>query len=414
MDVPTEKLRFGGDRIVMRLLPNIDYGTELYSEKIARRLRVLNLTAWCSAAVALAFAISQAFDRTLWTAAAVSGRIAIIFASLPLLHRFGSLAAPLTFAITSFATFFSICSILGTDSGIQMNYLSAAGFAILYVGTERLLLASALTIAAVLLIIALQVVAPDNTGLLSEGAMLGNFIASAVGTATILFATVFYAMREADRAQAVAEREYQRSEALLENILPATVASQLKSSTAAVIADKYNEASVLFADMAGFTARVSDTAPGDLVHFLNAVFTAFDRLVERHGLEKIKTTGDSYMVLGGAPVLRPDHAAALARLALDMLCAAADFRDPHGRGVPIRIGMASGPVVAGVIGTRQFFYDVWGDAVNVASRMESTGVPGKIQVSQEAYLRLKDNFVLESRGSIEVKGKGQMPTWFLL
>jgi adenylate cyclase len=181
-----------------------------------------------------------------------------------------------------------------------------------------------------------------------------------------------------------------------------------------VIADRYDEATVLFADMAGFTARTGDTTPEDLVKFLNRVFSDFDRLVEHHGLEKIKTSGDAYMVVSGVPRRRADHASALARLELDMREAASDLRDPHGRDVPIRIGIASGPVVAGVVGTRKFFYDVWGDAVNVASRMESTGIAGKIQLAEEVYEHLKDDFVLEKRGIIDVKGKGQMPTWFLI
>ncbi len=136
--------------------------------------------------------------------------------------------------------------------------------------------------------------------------------------------------------------------------------------------------------MAGFTAQASDTTPAELVQFLNRVFSDFDRLVERHGLEKIKTTGDAYMVVSGVPTARPDHAEALAVLALEMREAATEWRDGRGRRVPIRMGMSSGPVVAGVVGTRKFFYDVWGDAVNVAARMETTGAAGKIQVSQES------------------------------
>jgi len=167
-----------------------------------------------------------------------------------------------------------------------------------------------------------------------------------------------------------------------------------------------------FLNVAG--ARWNPLSPALFVQFLNEVFTSFDRLVERHGLEKIKTSGDGYVVVSGAPVARPDRAQAIAELALDMLRLATSLRDQDGRGVPIRIGLASGPVVAGVIGTRKFFYDVWGDAVNVASRMESTGALGMIQVSDETYARLKCRFVLESRGMIEVKGKGLMPTWFLL
>ncbi len=137
-------------------------------------------------------------------------------------------------------------------------------------------------------------------------------------------------------------------------------------------------------------------------------------MVQRRGLEKIKTTGDAYMVVSGVPTPRADHVRALALLALDMRAIATDFRDPHGRNVPIRIGMACGPVVAGVVGTRKFFYDVWGDAVNVASRMESTGEAGKIQLSEAVYRQLDGEFELETRGLIEIKGKGQMPTWFLI
>ena len=181
-----------------------------------------------------------------------------------------------------------------------------------------------------------------------------------------------------------------------------------------MIADRHDEASILFADMEGFTVQASNTDPGELVQFLNRVFSDFDRLVERHGLEKIKTTGDAYMVVSGVPTARCDHAQALAALALEMCAAAAEWRDPRGHAVPLRMGISSGPVVAGVVGTRKFFYDVWGDAVNVAARMETTGSAGRIQVSQDVYQRLRDEFVLEARGEIDVKGKGRMPTWFLV
>ena len=135
---------------------------------------------------------------------------------------------------------------------------------------------------------------------------------------------------------------------------------------------------------------------------------------ESSGLEKIKTTGDAYMVVSGVPTPRADHVRALALFAIDMRTIATDLKDPHGRSVPLRIGMACGPVVAGVVGTRKFFYDVWGDAVNVASRMESTGEAGKIHVSETVYRQLGEEFELEARGLIEIKGKGQMPTWFLV
>jgi adenylate cyclase len=179
------------------------------------------------------------------------------------------------------------------------------------------------------------------------------------------------------------------------------------------IADRYDSASILFLDMAGFTARASDTSPDALVAFLDEVFTQLDALVERHGLEKIKTTGDAYMVVSGVPDARADHAEALAALALDMRAALAGLVDPKGRAVPVRIGLASGPVVAGVVGSRKFFYDVWGDAVNTAARMEQTAEPGTIQVTNEMRAPLADRFRLEERGLIEVRGKGQLRTWLL-
>jgi adenylate cyclase len=241
-----------------------------------------------------------------------------------------------------------------------------------------------------------------------------TFVANLVTSSIFLYGIIFYVVRQMARAEAAAEREHQRSEGLLVNILPSRVAERLKDRVDSEIADAYSEASILFADMGGFTARASDTTPEDLVRFLNGVYTQLDSLVERHGLEKIKTTGDAYMVVSGVPEPLPDHAGALADLALDMRAALAGLVDPKGRAVPVRIGIASGPVVAGVVGTRKFFYDVWGDAVNTASRMESTGEAGKIQVAPKTRELLADRFELEERGVIEVRGKGPMRTWFLI
>ena len=220
-----------------------------------------------------------------------------------------------------------------------------------------------------------------------------------------------FAVRQMERAEAAAEREHARSEELLSHILPPGVAERLKER--GVVADRYDDASILFADMAGFTSRAGETTPEELVRFLNDVFGHFDKLVQHHGLEKIKTTGDAYMVVSGVPEPRIDHAAALADLALALRDAAAGIVAAKGRNVLLRIGIAAGPVVAGVVGTEKFFYDVWGDAVNVASRMESTGEPGRIQLTVETYERLKDTFEFEDRGTIEVRGKGPMRTWFL-
>jgi len=217
-----------------------------------------------------------------------------------------------------------------------------------------------------------------------------------------------------DDEQRMVARASVMTEQLLANILPATIAERLKDPSRNIIADKYDDASILFADIAGYTKRASDTSPTELVQFLDTLYTDLDALVDKHGLEKIKTSGDSYMVVSGVPRPRHDHVQAIACLALDMADAVADLKDPQGRAVPLRIGMASGPVVAGVVGARKFFYDVWGDAVNVASRMESTDVEGRIQVPQRVYESLKDDYVLEERGLVDVKGKGPMNTWYLV
>ena len=400
----------------MRFLPNIRFGTERYPEKIARRLRALNVAAWLCAIVPAIFATIRFLDPRpdFWTRGILNALFSVTLVCLPLLHRFGALAAPFVFAAIFYAFLFRNTYQIGTDGGSHLSYLSAGTLSILILGLERVWLAVLLSAIAVALIVTLHLITPENTGVLSVEALRLNFAINAAVNAVVLFAVVYYAVRETARAEVAAEREFQRSETLLANILPPRVAERLKGQAGAEIADRYPEASILFADMAGFSARASDTEPADLVRFLNGVFTRLDALVERHGLEKIKTTGDAYMVVSGVPEPRPDQAEALAALALDMRDALAGLVDQKGRAVPVRIGIASGPVVAGVVGTRKFFYDVWGDAVNTAARMEQTGEPGKIQVAAETHARLKERFVLEERGTIDVRGKGEMRTWFLV
>jgi adenylate cyclase len=293
-------------------------------------------------------------------------------------------------------------------------YLLVPALAVPMLGGRRIILAGALTTGAIAMVIVLQLTAPVNTGLGTPTKVFATaFIPSTVLSFSVLFLIITHAVRQIARAEAAAEREFERSEALLANILPAKVASRLKDSGGAVIADRYDDVSVLFADLAGFTAQASDTEPEDLVRFLNDVFTRLDGLVEKHGLEKIKTTGDGYLVVSGLPEPRADHAEALADLALEMRDTLKGLVDPSDRAVQVRIGIASGSVVAGVVGTRRFFYDVWGDAVNVAARMEQTGEPGRIQVSPKVHEGLKGRFAFEERGPVEIRGKGQMHTWFL-
>lgn len=218
-----------------------------------------------------------------------------------------------------------------------------------------------------------------------------------------------------DRKIAEAELRQQRflSERLLLNVLPQLIAERLKRGEK-TIADSFSEVSVLFADIVNFTPLSSRIPPKELVNLLNSIFSIFDSLADRHKLEKIKTIGDAYMVVGGLPKPRVDHLEAIANMALDMQQEISQFLTPDHQPITLRIGIHTGPVVAGVIGRRKSVYDLWGDTVNISSRMESQGEAGYIQVTQTVYDRLKENYLLQKRGSIAVKGKGLMTTYWLL
>ncbi len=216
-----------------------------------------------------------------------------------------------------------------------------------------------------------------------------------------------------EKADQELKAEQQKSEALLLNVLPGSIAERLKKGEDH-IADSYDDVSVLFADVVGFTDFSTRVTPNELIDLLNQIFSAFDALSEKYSLEKIKTIGDAYMVVGGLPTPRADHAEAIAEIALDMLDYVVKLNEETNRELSIRIGINSGPVVAGVVGTKKFFYDIWGDTVNTAARMESHGLEGYIQVTAETYQRLHDKFQFRDRGIIDVKGKGDMHVYILL
>ncbi len=207
--------------------------------------------------------------------------------------------------------------------------------------------------------------------------------------------------------------EQEKGENLLLNILPKEIAAILKNESR-TIADSFEGASILFADLVGFTPLSAKLAPVEMVNLLNQIFSYFDGLVEKYDLEKIRTIGDNYMVASGVPRARPDHASALARMAVEMRDYICTLTPVDGRNIQFRIGINSGPVVGGVIGRKKFVYDLWGDAVNVASRMESHGEAGRIQITQDTYELVRRDFICEPRGVVEIKGRGMMKTWFLV
>lgn len=394
--------------------PCVPVAGEHYAAAEMRRFRVLKITTVLAALVSGGFGIYQlTLGSTVLAIAATNLATAAAFLIVPKLTRFGGLVAPLAFTVLAYSSLFFMTWQVGTASGLLFYYPVAAAIAVLILGIERIALAACLAVIGVALAIWLKFMVPADTGVQAAWSLNVGFVLSVSAAALLGFAAVWFALREIARAEAAMEAEHERSEQLLANILPESVANRLKDPAHGSIADRYDDASILFADIAGFTERAAETAPCDLIAFLDRLYSEFDRLVDRHGLEKVKTTGDAYMVVAGVPQPRPDHTHALAALALDMADAVADLRDPQGLPVPIRIGLACGPVVAGVVGSRRFFYDVWGDAVNVASRMESTDRAGHIQVPDSMYERLCDSFKFTERGEVEVKGKGVMRTWFL-
>lgn len=209
------------------------------------------------------------------------------------------------------------------------------------------------------------------------------------------------------------QAEQQKSERLLLNILPHSIAERLKKQDSTVVADDFSKVTVLFADIVGFTEISASMSSTKLVELLNAVFSVFDTLVATHNVEKIKTIGDAYMVVAGLPVPHSKHVEQIADLALDMLQSIIHFNKQNSYDLTIRIGIHTGPVIAGVIGIKKFAYDLWGDTVNTASRMESHGIAGQIQVSDSVYEILKEKYIFVERGPIQVKGKGEMITYFL-
>jgi class 3 adenylate cyclase/ActR/RegA family two-component response regulator len=220
-------------------------------------------------------------------------------------------------------------------------------------------------------------------------------------------------VRDRQQAQEALKIEQEKSEQLLLNILPRAIAQRLKEEQG-VLAERFDEVTILFADIVDFTPLSARLSPMALVQLLNQIFSTFDRLAEEHGLEKIKTIGDAYMVAGGVPMPRADHAEAVMEMAIAMRREIKQFTQDNGKAVQLRIGINTGPVVAGVIGISKFSYDLWGDAVNIASRMESQGLAGKIQVTEETYQRLRHQYVFEKWGAINVKGKGKMMTYLLV
>ena len=270
-----------------------------------------------------------------------------------------------------------------------------------------------LVVSAILIVIAsLQPYYLRTTNNLPSNVITALYVINILGVGTFILLAVYYYVWQNEILSRLVLSEQEKAEALLLNILPKEIAAILKNENR-VIADQYDCASILFADVVNFTSMSAKMTPTELVELLNEAFSYFDTLVEKYGLEKIKTIGDCYMVAAGVPNPHSDHAHILTSFAIDIRDYVSQH-EFHGKRLTFRIGLNSGPVVAGVIGRKKFIYDLWGDAVNTASRMESHGAGGVIQITGATYELIKDDFVCEPRGVVNVKGKGEMNVWYVL
>jgi adenylate cyclase len=387
-----------------------ELGTEGYPRPARRQMAIVNLMAALIAVFSAIYAVVFAlYGVDTYLHLIVANLLLVAVALLvPLAHRISDIAGALLVAVAEFAALFYFVRALGHDSGIQINYIVAAAVAFAICGISRF----RLTLAVIVTGLALHLAAwflypPERAMIAAPPELLTNlYVSSAITTFAMISLVVGYAFTLADRARAEAD-------ALLANILPEAIAERLKERPSERVADSIANASVLFSDLVGFTELAKDLGAARTVALLDQVVTEFDRLAAAHGVEKIKTTGDGYMAVAGVSQPQDDHLKRLACMALKLPDLVEQLSVTNGVDLRIRIGIASGPVMAGVIGTDKFSYDVWGETVNLASRLESHGLPGEIQVCGDCTRVLGPHFVLEPRGAIQVKGVGEIETWLL-
>jgi adenylate cyclase len=353
---------------------------------------------WVSAAIPLAYQAATAIS--IYTFARTRGYI---------LFRASQLVLPL---LLPFALQWSLGGFENSSAVCLWAIISPVG-ALVFVGPRQALPWFGAFAGLVVLSAAIDPALADGAPEIPQGVVIAFFALNILGLAATVFAVLQYFVRARERAHQALELEQAKSERLLLNVLPESVAVRLKEHDG-VIADDCPSATVLFADIVGFTHLSERLSASELVSLLDRVFARWDALVAEHGVEKIKTIGDAYMAAAGIPLARQDHAEAIAELALAMGPQLADCATETGVALQVRIGIDSGPVVAGVIGRAKFSYDLWGDTVNTASRMESHAPVGSIQVSERAYERLRHRFELQERGNVELKGKGPMPCYLLI
>lgn len=385
-------------------------GTQGYPRAVRRRLAAVNVMAYLIAIFSLLYAgLFAVYDVEAYLSLVVANLLLVGIALLaPLAHRVSDTAAAILIAVAEYVALFLFVRTLGRDSGIQLNYLIAAAVPFLVLGPRHKALVVLAIGGGVVLHLAAWFLYPSERAQVSpDAALLANlYVSSAVTTMGIIALIVGYAFTTAEQARA-------ETRSLLAKILPETVVERLRTQPGQLIADSVEKAAVLFTDLVGFTPMAHRLGAERTVSLLDSIVTEFDRLAVEHGVEKIKTIGDGYMAVSGITGGAGDHEVRLARLSLALMKAVERLASEHGESLSIRAGIASGPAMAGVIGRDKFSYDVWGETVNLAARLESHGVPGAVHVTREVHESLGDTFACEPRGSVDIKGVGRMETWLL-
>ncbi len=413
MRVPRPAARFEPERIARIkacLTRLIEYGTDGYPPYVRTRLKILNVVAYLIAAFALIYAIQQALADASLLAPAIALNLANMLVALlvPFAHRFSDIAGAFLLTVIEFVALFSFTALFGTASGIHLQYFAAPAAFFVIFGSRRLLLILALIASAYILHLAADALFPRSAARIpvDEGTLGSLYVTAAFMTFTMISAVVYYAFRLADQARA-------ETEALLRNILPESIVDRLKAAPDVAIADACDDASVLFADLKGFVTLAKSLGPQRTVALLNELTHRFDRLAAEHGVEKVKTIGDAYMAVAGVPQPAADHAVRMAHMSRAMLQVANEVGKSWNVVLAIRVGIASGPVMAGVIGAARLSYDVWGDTVNLAARLENQSEVGRVLISRETRARLDGYFEVEARGALDIRGLGAEETWYL-
>ena len=385
-------------------------GTAGYPPDTVRRLKILNVIAALISLTTSIYAVQLAVGdyETMKPVVWINVALAALAASVPWAHRINDTAGGLILVTAEFVALFGFTAFFGRSGGAPMQYLVAAAAPFVIFGLDRIRLVLAVVAGALVLHLFAWFSFTRSQALISvDSAMLNSlYIQGAVTTFGLIAASVYYAFSLAERAKA-------ETDTVLRNVLPDSIVERLKQNPDESIFDSFPSASIMFADISGFVALARTLGAEKTVELLNTIVRRFDELAQLHGVEKIKTIGDAYMVAAGIPIVRADHTQALANMALDMLGVARSVSEQTGHAINMRIGMASGPMMAGVIGTKKFSYDVWGDPVNLASRLESASAPGRVLICPDCRQALLEHFTFESRGMIDIKGVGLREAWFI-